>query len=49
MAGADLVNLHEHEHSNEVHEGGVKLEGDLGRADVVGTRHDTLRVFIRLW
>ena len=37
MTGTDLVYLHEHENSNEVHEGGVELEGDLGRADMVRT------------
>ena len=37
-----LVEFHKHEDSNEVHEGGVKLEGDVGGADVVGGGHDSL-------
>ena len=37
-----LVEFHKHEDSNEVHEGGVKLEGDVGGTDVVGGGHDSL-------
>ena len=39
---ADLVEFHEHEDSDEVHEGRVELEGDIGGADVVAARHDAL-------
>ena len=37
-----LVEFHEHEDSNEIHEGRVELEGDLGGADVVAGGHDAL-------
>ena len=39
---ADLVELHEHESGDEVHEGGIELEGDVGGADVVAGGHDAL-------
>ena len=37
-----LVEFHKHEDSNEVHEGRVELEGDVGGADVVGGGHHSL-------
>ena len=39
---ADLVELHEHKDGDDVHEGGVELEGDVGWADVVAGGHDAL-------
>ena len=39
---AYLVELHEHEDGNEVHEGGVELEGDVGGTDVIAGAHDPL-------
>ena len=38
----NLIELHKHEDSDEVHEGGVELEGDIGGADVVGAGHHPL-------
>ena len=37
---AALEELDEHEDGDEVHEGGVKLEGEGGGADVVDGGHD---------
>ena len=39
---AYLVELHEHEDGNEVHEGGVELEGDVGGTDVIAGAHNPL-------
>ena len=39
---SDLIELHEHEDGDEIHEGGVELEGDVGGADVVAAGHDAL-------
>ena len=38
----NLVELHEHENSNEVHEGCIKLESDIGGTNMITARHDTL-------
>ena len=37
-----LVESHEHQDGNDIHEGGVELEGDLGGADVIAGGHDAL-------
>ena len=39
----NLVELEEHEYAHEVHEGRIELEGDVGRTDVVASRHYTLQ------
>ena len=38
----NLIKLHKHEDSDEVHEGGVELEGNVGGADVVRAGHHPL-------
>ena len=38
-----LVELHEHENSKKIHKGCIKLESNICRADMVGTRHNTLK------
>ena len=39
---SDLIELHEHQDGNEVHEGCIELEGDVGGADMVAAGHDAL-------
>ena len=39
---SNLVKLHKHQYSDQVHEGGVELEGDIGGTDVVGAGHHPL-------
>ena len=39
---ASLIEFDKHEDSNEVHVGGVKLEVDVGWAEVITGRHNSL-------
>ena len=42
MTQYNLIELHKHEDCDQIHEGSVELEGDVGGADVVGAGHHPL-------